>query len=45
MRVLKQYMDRSRSKLLLEFEEWYKICYVGGEALEEEDSESKVSSF
>ena len=42
MRMVKQYMDRSRSKLLLEFEEWYRVCYIGGEVLEEEESETKV---
>ena len=32
VKIVKQYMDRSRSKLLSEFAEWFKVCYVGGES-------------
>ena len=43
MKTVKQYMDKSRSKLLAEFKEWYRVCYVGGEVeVEEEEKEEEV---
>lgn len=43
LKTLNQFVDKSRSKLLAEFEEWYRVCYIGGEpmdsAIVEEESE------
>ena len=41
-------MDKARAKLLAEFEEWYRVCYIGGEPLdgavcEEVDAEGAQS--
>ncbi len=46
LKTLNQYVDKARSKLLAEFDEWYRICYIGGEPIdggtvcEEVDAES-----
>ena len=34
LKTLSQYVDKARSKLLVEFEEWYRVCYIGGEPIE-----------
>ncbi len=31
LKILRQYVEKSRSKLLTEFNEWYKITYVGAD--------------
>lgn len=42
MKTLNQFVDKARAKLLAEFDEWYRVCYIGGEPIdgtvcEEED--------
>lgn len=34
IKTLEQFVDKSRLKLLQEFEEWYRLCYIGGEPLD-----------
>jgi hypothetical protein len=49
LKTLNQYVDKARSKLLAEFEEWYRVCYIGGEPLdgniyEDVDAEESTQS-
>ena len=34
LKALNQYVDKARYKLLAEFEEWYRVCYIGGEPVD-----------
>lgn len=34
LKTLNHYVDKARAKLLAEFEEWYRVCYIGGEPLD-----------
>ena len=34
LKTLNQYVEKARCKLLAEFDEWYRVCYIGGEPIE-----------
>lgn len=34
LKTLNQFVDKARGKLLAEFDEWYRICYIGGEPID-----------
>ena len=37
LKTINHYVEKSRSTLLLAFEEWYRISYIGGECGDEKD--------
>ncbi len=34
LKTLSQFVDKARAKLLAEFDDWYRVCYVGGEPID-----------
>ena len=43
LKTLNQYVEKSRSKLLTEFNEWYRICYIGAETMDDTEEDVETS--